>query len=884
MGTPPRPAEPKDAHIGRKAVEMGLLTAQQLADVLLQMSQAGQETLLASTLISRGLLTEAQVGVISELAQGGPPKRVGKYHIVKELGRGGMGIVYEATDPALGRRVALKTLLTGFDTPEATRRLDEERFLREARLCANLPKHPHIVGVYEAGAEADQRFIAMEFIEGRQFSDWRKKSSAPRKQQIAVLRDVALAVDHAHRHGVIHRDLKPANILVDADNHPHVTDFGLAKRGTSQPTLALTATGEVMGTPAYMSPEQAEGRKDIDHRADIWSLGVMLYEILAGRVPFEAETPLKLIMKTVNEPVTPPSNQSRNPVPGGIDPRIESICMKALAKDPQARYLTARSFADDLTRWIKGEKPPAALRKPEKPERPEKPKTGLYVGIGAGAAVAIAIVIAVAASSGPTFDADPYIAQGLQLLAEDKPTEALMKFGRVLDEDPKNPAALAGKKEAERKLKAGTAPSPTPKPPKAEPIARELTELDTLIASLKKAENFGPARDLLVEAAKRHETAEWTAEVGKRTDALRKNVQDLFAQVTAEAEAAKRTGLALEVEARRSRVRQWNWPELIKELDEALANITPAPPPVPVPVPRPADGPWAGLVEQAPFVGHKNAVHSISFSADGRNLVGASFDGSVLLWDTATHRSTVVMEGQKATSAAISPDGKWIAAGYFDGKVRVWDAAKRDPRVLPAHTLQVLGLVFTPDSTQLFSSSTDNAAKLWDVSTGKLKHAYEGHPKGAMCAALDPAGKLGAVGSASTEIKVWDLSSSREPRLIPIGQEACLRIAFMPDGKSVVAGVKNEVLLFDLLTATPRVFGSHNENVRGLTVSPNGRWIASTSEHDALRIWDAVNGTLVETIPHENSFYAVQFTPNSNQLAAGCGNFQLRLWDLKSRK
>src|SRR6185436_8620040 len=318
MGIPPTPPEPKDAYIGRKAVEMGLITAKQLADVLLQMSQPGfsDTPLLASSLVSRGLLTEAQVGVISELAKGGPPKRVGKYHILRELGRGGMGIVYEAQDPALGRRVALKTLLTGFNTPDDTRRLDEERFLREARLCANLPKHPHIVGVYEAGAEDDQRFIAMEFIEGLQFSEWRKKSGLPRKQQIAVLRDVALAVDHAHRHGVIHRDLKPANILVDSANRPHVTDFGLAKRGKSAPTLALTVSGEVMGTPAYMSPEQAEAKKDVDHRTDIWSLGVMLYEILTGRVPFEAETPLKLIMKTVHEPVTPPSDLIRNGAPG----------------------------------------------------------------------------------------------------------------------------------------------------------------------------------------------------------------------------------------------------------------------------------------------------------------------------------------------------------------------------------------------------------------------------------------------------------------------------------------------------------------------------------------------------------------------------------------
>jgi len=879
MGTAPTPAQPRDAHIGRKAVEMGLITANQLAEVLLQMTESGgiEKSLLATTLVSRGLLTPDQVGVISDLAKGGPPKRVGKYHIVRELGRGGMGVVYEAQDPGLGRRVALKTLLTGFNTPEETRRLDEERFLREARLCANLPKHPHIVGVYEAGAEDDQRFIAMEYIEGRQFSEWRLKSGAPRKQQIAVLRDVALAVDHAHRHGVIHRDLKPANILVDSANRPHVTDFGLAKRGTSQPSLALTVTGEVMGTPAYMSPEQAEGKKDIDHRADLWSLGVMLYEILTGRVPFEAETPLKLIMKTVHEPVTPPSDLIRNAPPGTFDPRIEVVCMKALSKDPKARHASAKALADDLTRWIKGEKPPAA------PVRPTAPaKTGLYVGIGAGTAVAIAIIIAVAVgSSGPTFDADQYISQGLQLLAEDKPTEALAKFGRVLEEDPGNRAAAAGRKEAERKLRGGGRPTPAPAPA---PPAKELAELDTLLASLRKAENFGPARDLLVEAAKRHDGTEWTGEVARRSEALRKTVQDLFAQVTAEAEAAKKAELALEVEARRTRVRQWNWPDLVKDLDGALAKIASAPKPQP-PAPAPApDASWPGLVELPAFTGSKNAVHSISFSADGKAIVTASFEGAVLLWDAPSRQSTLVMAGQKATSAAISPDGKWIAAGYFDGKIRIWDAAKLEPRTIPAHSIQILGLVFTPDSKHLLSSSTDATAKLWDVATGKLKLQYGGHPKGAMCAAIDSTGKLGAVGAASQEIKVWDLLSGRESRIVTTGPDSIFKVAFMPDGKSVISGGKADVVQWDLLTATPRVFGSHTMMVRGIAITPNGRWIATSSEQDGLKIWDASSATLLETIPHPNGFYAVAFSPHGDQLFAGCGNFDLRVWDLKPRR
>jgi serine/threonine protein kinase len=281
-----------------------------------------------------------------------PEMKFAKYELIRRLGSGGMGIVYEARDTELDRKVALKTMFSRpLPDPEASR-MDEDRFLREGRLSAKL-KHPNIVAVYETGVWLGKRYLAMELIDGKPMNEWRKGFVSLR-QEISVLRDVALAVQHAHENQIIHRDLKPQNVLIDSQGVPHVSDFGLAKQVDQAGAASLTGTGVVLGTPAYSSPEQAQGLKTIDHRTDVYSLGVMLYETLTGRTPFVAETLMVLLMKVVSEPVAPPSGVKRPGVTQPIDRAIEAICLKALAKKPEDRYPSAKDFAEDLTRWMEG--------------------------------------------------------------------------------------------------------------------------------------------------------------------------------------------------------------------------------------------------------------------------------------------------------------------------------------------------------------------------------------------------------------------------------------------------------------------------------------------------------------------------------------------------
>jgi len=266
-----------------------------------------------------------------------------------------MGVVYEAADSVTGRRVAVKLLNSPPGPDPRESKPAEDRFLREARLAAGIPAHPGIVGVVEAGVADGRRYIAMDLVRGIPMSEWRKEASLTVQRHVTLIRNIALAVHHAHEHGVVHRDLKPENILVDRDNQPHLTDFGLAKAAGPEGPSSLSATGASVGTPCYMSPEQVQGKKDVDRRTDVYALGVMLYEILAGRRPFQGDSSFEIMTRTVSDPVVPPSRYSRvqmNPI---VFKNLELICLVALSKDRADRYPSAAALAEDLSKWLRGE-------------------------------------------------------------------------------------------------------------------------------------------------------------------------------------------------------------------------------------------------------------------------------------------------------------------------------------------------------------------------------------------------------------------------------------------------------------------------------------------------------------------------------------------------
>ena len=273
-----------------------------------------------------------------------PPRAVVPgYRLQRELGRGGMGVVYLATQDGLNRQVALKMVLSG-DHASAT---EKGRFLAEAEAVAAV-RHPGVVQVFDFGTHDGRPFFALEFLPGGSLSDKLKGTPLPAKEAAKLVETIARAVQAAHDVGVIHRDLKPGNILFDADGVPKVTDFGLARK--SDTNTGLTATGAILGTPSYMAPEQAEGRKDVGPSADVYAVGAILYECLTGRPPFRAATPLETIHQVLKDDPVPPSRFSPK-----LERDAETVCLKCLSKDPRKRYPTAGAVADDLHRFLTGE-------------------------------------------------------------------------------------------------------------------------------------------------------------------------------------------------------------------------------------------------------------------------------------------------------------------------------------------------------------------------------------------------------------------------------------------------------------------------------------------------------------------------------------------------
>ncbi|HLY10840.1 MAG TPA: serine/threonine-protein kinase, partial [Planctomycetota bacterium] len=600
----------------------------------------------------------------------------------------------------LNRRVAIKMMAPpepgALETPE----IDEERFLREAQVSANLAKHPHIVSVYEAGIIEGKRFLAMEFVEGQQLQDWRR--GVPIRDQIAVLRDVALAVHHANENGVVHRDLKPANVIVDGRNRPHVTDFGLAKALAPEFSRSITTSGLIVGTPAYMSPEQAQGLRGVDGRSDVYSLGVMLYEVLTDQPPFEAETAMQLLIKVVEHPAPKPSSVVKTEGHPARNPRLEGLCLRALAKLPKDRPATAREFAEELSRWLADTGASGLL---VQHDRPRRAPAGSLVVAGVAVLLLCSAVAAFLLRSGRP----PAGSTGREHPVLEGHTDRVLSVAF----SPRGDRLASGSSDHTIRLwdpvRGTLLATFGPHAGKVEAIA--FSPDGSLIASVTEAGDDRPGEVKL-----------WDVSTGTVRSDLKGH------EVGVNCVAFSPDGALLATGDRAGTVRLWEV----------------------------AGGRAKGTIPNA----HESSVRGLAFTPDGLSLVTGSWDHEAKLWEVTTQRERRAFRGHSEGlwGLAVSPDGTLLATASSDRTVRLWDLASGTPRrTIPAHTKEASSVAFSPDGKRLASGGWDRRVRLWDPASGAEVASFPGHDEAVWSVAFSPDGRLLASGGLDRKVRLWKL-------------------------------------------------------------------------------------------------------------------------------
>lgn len=860
-------------------------------------------------------------GDSSSPSMGNPAVSFGDYELLREIARGGMGVVYEARHVRLQRVVALKMILTTRLPGE----VDMKRFRAEAEAVAGLD-HPNIVPIYEVGEDEGRPYFTMKFIPGgslaRVIEKGRSKNEEGKEpfhsssilhsttSSIQLLAKVARAVHHAHQRGILHRDLKPSNILMDERDEPLVTDFGLAKQiGTDN---SLTLSGTVLGTPAYIAPEQAAGDKSLTTAVDIYSLGAIFYELLTGRQPFRADTPLKTLRQVVeHEPIRPSS------INGQVERDLETICLKCLRKNPSERYSSAEALAEDLERWLRRE-PILAQRtsgweRTLKWARRHKALTAFCLLALISPVVIIGVLVVteenVRRERNNALDSEQK-AKAAASRAEAATREALDAKARIHQNLYAADMLLADQSLDQGNLALARnlvqAYQSTEAEPSADLLGFEWRYLwkqcqGAYLHAFEGHSNavnclaFSPNGKRLVSAGADGSMRFW--DVNDRTLAMTwygtsDSVRRLRFSPDGKFLAAGLEDGTVEMWSVGEQKRLWAFkghtPVRAEFTDSLIAVYQhPITPKVRNDV-KLLDWVTGREVRSLPSVGDLEVV-----SLDGKTM--STSHGSVPpvvdLWNANTGEHLRTVTNLECFFMALSPDGQKVAACKPMAKdVQLYDASRQSGiTMLNGHTGGVYGLAFSPDSTTLATASADQTIRIWDVATQREVTRLLGHVNSVRDVAFSPDGNFLASAGDDHKVVLWSTVWEHSE----IISNAWPPYVLSPDGKRLAVvsndGNTKKVVLWDLNThahielpesrdLTPEFFSTDNQTlfVRGL-VSPE--------RHLPLLRWDIRTGnwrpeTTVLDLDTTNRVHRGISTPDARLYAANqIGVSTITLWN-----